>query len=959
MGSAALSRLVGRQSELVALVGTLDSLESTRASWAQITGAPGIGKTRLAGELCELAEARGVLVLAGRGTELERDVPFGVVVDAFDDYLGSQSGARLSELCGRQAGQLRRIFPALAGRRLPEALGSGDERYPALRALRFLVERLAVAGPLVIVLDDLQWADAASLALVSFLLRRPPEVPLLLVAMWRPGQAHRLADALTLSGRDLPGIAIELGGLAEDEVGELLGGAVPAPRLAALHRASGGNPFYAQALAAAADRDGAVLSPSREDEYGGAVPGPVAAAVHHEIDSLSPEARLLAQGAAVVGEPFELELAARCAMLADDVGLAGLDELVGSGIVHPAQSPRRFVFRHPIVRRAIYDSVGPGWKLGAHARAAAVLIERGGSLITTAHHTAQSAAPGDVAAAELLIAAAAESGAAPVSAAGWLGAAAAILPRRPDTLGTRLTLLCGQARVSSLLGDLHRAHDALSEALELLPVGDVRRQQLVAGVAGVEHGLGRFVDARARLLAAVAELAGTEVAAEAVLCVELAVSSLHTLDFAEASAWATRALEVAGSVDRLLEGTARALLAFVYASAERSDEVETARAHQAHGARILGSLGDGEVALRLDSLYYLGWAERLLEDYDAAAAHLGRAVAVADAGGGSQWLVPAVVEHAKALARCGRITEARDVAETAVEMAKVSGTGPLILLALTAEVAVLADAGDVDAAVAAGSEALCLGAQGDAYHIANVRRHLALAHLEGGDPARCVAELAEIDAGSQAVVRDGMRCRLLDARCEAELALGHVDAARALGEEAADAAGGLPASTGFAHRARARVVALAQPEEALGLTDVAAGLFERAGAHVEMARTKVLAAEILATCGRSDEAFAELSSARETLGACGAHGSAEQARRMLRCIGRARSRSPGQRRSVSGAGALSRREREIAELVAEGRTNHQIADRLSISANTVESHLGAILAKLDVHGRGGVARTLR
>ncbi len=958
-GGARVSRLVGRSTELAALVGALDGLEPRGSSWVQVTGEPGIGKSRLVGELCELAEARGALVLSGRAAELERDVPFGVVIDAFDDYLGSLSEARLIELCGRQGGQIRRTFPALAGLGASRAAGTADERYLAYRAIRVLVERIAFQAPLVVVLDDLHWADVASIELLSFLLRRPPGAPVLIVGVWRPGQIPSLASRLSFRAPELQRVVLDLAPLAEDEVGDLLGDALEGARLAAVYRASGGNPFYAQALASAAAR-GSPLG-RRGEKVGEelAIPDSVAVAIRHEIDLLSPQARLLAQGAAVLGEPFEPELAALCADLAERHVLPGVDELAASGVVQPAQSPRHFAFRHPIVRRAIYDSAAAGWRLGAHARASAVLVERGVPIVTTAHHVALSAAVGDRAAAELLISAAAEAvSAAPASAAGWLEAAASIVPHRPDTAATRLGLLVARASVSCVLGDLQVARDAFCGAIALVAAGDPRRVQLVAAAAGVEHGLGCFAPARARLMEALGELSDAEAVAEATLCVELAVSWLYTLDFEEASAWATRALRASDGADRLLEGTARALLAFVHASNERADQVEIAQIHQAEAAAILDRLDDGEAAGRLDALYYLGWAERLLEDYRGAASHLGRGIAVAEAVGTSQWLIPTVIEHAKALALCGRVGEARDAAETAVGMARVSGVGLLVLLALIAEVAVLGVAGDVEAAAAVASEALALRSEGAGYHAGIVRRYLALAYLDAGDAGRFCAELALVDVADQPVVGDGVRFRLLEARCRAELELGHGRAATALSEEAGDAVTGLAASTGFARRARARVLALSDPYDALDAARDAAALFDRAGALLEAARTQVLVGEILASCGRTREALAELSAARESLRACGAQTLSEQAGRTLRRIRRAGSGSASQVAAASGAPGLSRRESEIAELVAEGLSNRQIAARLSISENTVESHLGRILAKLGVRGRGAVARAL-
>ena len=956
-----VSRLVGRLDELAALVGVLDGLGSGRSSWVQVTGEPGIGKTRLVAEFCGIAEQRGAVVLTGRGAELELDLPFGIVIDAFDDYLGSLGDTQVAELCGRHLNELHRLFPALDVNARPRTHGgSEDERYPIYRALRVLVDRLANPGPFVLVLDDLHWADSASIEFVSFLLGHPLEAPVLVVLTWRPGEAPELADTLSVRARDLPGTALGLPRLSEEAVGEMLGEALDAPTLRSLYRASGGNPFYARALASAASPHGprARFGVAAQDADDGAIPGPVAAAVGHEIGSVSEAARLLAQGAAVVGEPFEPELAARCAGVTAQEMQASLDELVARRIVHSAQSPRRFAFRHPIVRRAVYDSAGPGWRLAAHARAATALSERGAPVATMAHHVARSAAPGDLAAGEMLIDAAAEvASRAPASALAWLDAADAIVPHRAETVGTRVELLMARTRVCCVLGDLQAGHDAFVEVLELVAPGDSRYVSLMAGCAGVEHGLGRFVEARGKLLATLEGLGGTQLAAEATLCLELAVSWLYTLDFAEAAAFATRASQAAAGCNRLLEGAAMALLAFVHASAETAEGHRAARTHGAGAAAILDRLDDDEVATRLDALYYLGWAERLLERYEPAATHLGRVIAVAEAGGSSQWLVPTMIEQAKVLTSTGQIPTARDLADTAVEMAKVSEVGLLVLLALTAEVAVLSATGDTAMASAFCTEALGLGAHGASYHEANLRRLLALAHLDGGDPERFLAELT---SGDDQTVRDGVACRLLEARCGAELSLGRTEVAVELADQVNELATALdlPASAGFAHRARARVLASSDPRAALAAALAAAALFEGSGALVEASRTQVLTAEILAKSGRSKEAIAECAAACDALASYGAQGAAQQARLLLRRLRRAGAASARDGRIVQGPNALSRRENQIAELVAQGRTNRQIATRLSLSEKTVESHLGRILAKLGVTGRSAVARAM-
>jgi len=952
-----LSRLVGRADELAALVSALGGLEPSRSSWAQVTGEPGIGKTRLLAELRRIAEQRGALVLVGRGAELEHDVPFGIVVDALDDYLGALGEERLAQRCGSCLAELRPLFPALSGAGPAAPRRTADERYRVYRAFRSLLQRLAEPAPLLLVLDDLHWADAASIELVSFLLRHPPEARVLAVLAWRPTHALglQLGDTLAVSARDEPGTAVRLTSLRKEELAELLDESVGPGEIAALHRASGGNPFYAQALALATKRGNRSTTPGDVPLDEGAVPGAVAVAVRYELAALSRTAGIVARGAAVAGEPFEADLAARCSGLADAEAVVGLDELLARGVVREHESPRRFAFRHPIVRRAVYDSAGAAWRLTAHARAAAALAERGAPIVSIAHHVASSAVPGDLAAADLLVRAALEVVPhAPASATTWLDVAESVIPSRAEVADTRIALSTARARVACVLGDLSAARDAFEVALGLVPAGDARRAQLVAGCAGVEHGLGRFGDARERLLAA---LPGTQLADEAALCVELAVSSLYTLDVDAASAWADRAATAAKGVDRLLEGTARALVAFARATGEKGEHDEpygAGRDRADAAADILDRLGDEEVATRLDALYYLGWAERLFEQYVAADRHLGRASAVADAGGGSQWLVPTLVEHAKVLAVLGQVPEASRRAATAVGAARVARVDLLLMLALTAQIAVSAAAGEIGAALSAGAEALTLCAEGADYHAANVHRQLALAHLDGGDPERFLAEIAACGDVDAELAQDGMDCRLTEARCVAELALGRPGAAADLAERTRQLAAGrrLPASYGFAERALARVSGRADPAGALERARRAVALFDGCGSHLEAARTRVLVAELLVSCGQLDAGLAECSAASAELAALGAELAASRARLAARRMRRAGARA------TRGPTVLSVREHEVADLVAEGHTNREIAARLSISENTVESHVGRILAKLGVPSRSAVARAI-
>ena len=165
------SGFVGRIVELGCVSDVLDAVAARCARALAVVGEPGIGKTRLLRELAGLAERRGYLVVSGRAAEFERDLPFGVFVDALDDHLRALDPQKLRRLGEELAGELGQVFPALAGLASSTAPLIADERYRAHRAVRDLLERLSAGRPLVLVLDDLHWADHASLEFLVYLSR--------------------------------------------------------------------------------------------------------------------------------------------------------------------------------------------------------------------------------------------------------------------------------------------------------------------------------------------------------------------------------------------------------------------------------------------------------------------------------------------------------------------------------------------------------------------------------------------------------------------------------------------------------------------------------------------------------------------------------------------------------------------------------------------------------------------
>src|SRR5262245_573768 len=188
---------VGRAGELGSLERILDELDRGCPGAIEVAGEPGIGKTRLLRELAARAGARGHLVLAGAASEFEHGLPFSVFADALDDYLAGLPPGRLAALGRAAQAELAHVFPSLPAPAGGHQVAPQHERYRSHHAVRELLTHLAAPAPLVIVLDDLHWADPASAELLGALLRRPPAAPVLIAVALRPRQTpERLAITL-------------------------------------------------------------------------------------------------------------------------------------------------------------------------------------------------------------------------------------------------------------------------------------------------------------------------------------------------------------------------------------------------------------------------------------------------------------------------------------------------------------------------------------------------------------------------------------------------------------------------------------------------------------------------------------------------------------------------------------------------------------------------------------------
>jgi len=959
MESEHVRALVGRARELAELEAALDQLAAGDPWCVQIVGEPGIGKSRLLAELCRRGEDRGYLVLNGRAAEFERDIPFGLIVDALNDYFGSLEPAVLRALDEDVPRELAAIFPALP--RDPDitvSRGEGAERYRLHYAVRSVLERLAQRQPLLLALDDVHWADAASVEMLAHLLRRFRGPGLMAVA-YRQAPS-RLLTALEGAARAGRGSRLEPALLTPGESERLIGSEIDDTTRAMLYRESGGNPFYIEQLVRAGlSRIPARRVTARSRE---AVPRAVLAAIQEEVFAISDASRSALEAAAVAGESFEPELVAAIAEQTEPSVFAALDELLESDFVRPTETPRRFRFRHPIVRRAVYDGIPQGWQIGAHARAAAALEAAHAPVGARAHHVESSAAVGDEEAISLLVQAGRDAAPrAPETAGRWLLAAARLLsPRDEDE--RRLQLLGEAATALTYAGAYDEALGVLDTVSDLLPAERVdERAELVGRIAFARRMNGHPFQSRGLVESTLQTLAPDSAGALG-LTLELALDHYWRGEFAAMYDVARGVADRARAVEEPLYwawGAALCSLASSSLSRPGVGLVELREAEVAYDA-----LPDGQLAEHLDVGGYIAQAAAALERADSALAYVRRVLELAEVTGQSPLIPGLLVIEANVLVMKGRIAEAMAVAESATDAAVLTGNDQVAVWALWADAMVCSLAGETTRALESAREAVARSERlTETFFSSLSRLHLASALNAAGDPAGARAELAAVEAGPGQ--------RLLDLRggngwellIRTLLALGELDAA-AEAAATADARARtslLPQRTAIAVCARAAVL-LARGDQAAAIDAAreALPLAESAGNPVLGARAQALIGTALGRAGSTDRAIAELEDAERTLYGAGALREADAAAQELRRLGRRGPRRIRDARSgVAGIGggiaALSPREREVATLVAAGKRNRDVAAALFVSEKTVESHLARIYDKLGVRSRTALA----
>lgn len=930
--------LLEREGDLAELDAALAEAATGEGRVVLIEGPAGIGKTVLLGELRRRARASELTVLAARGGELERGFGFGVVRQLLDAQLAA--GEHRSQLLSGAARLAEPLFSVDAGL---EA-GDGDVAYATLHGLYWLVANLADRAPLVLAVDDVQWADEPSLRFLLHLAHRLAGLPVLIALSARsPTQTDRpelrslLLEAHPPILRPRPMSRSAVDGLVRTGLGETATAAL----CRACWEATGGNPFLLTELLGELRRDG---RPAAEiDPAGVGMLGPerIAGAVLLRIGGRHPLAPALARSVAILGEQAT---AAGCAALADlrpEQARELADALAELAVLERGE-PLRFV--HPVVRAAIYDDIPAGRRAQLHARAARMLAERGVDPGNVAAHLLMAEPAGDRESVATLRDAArrALAGGAPDSAVTLLRRA---LTEPPDT-EARPHVLLELGIAEHELGDGEAAHH-LREAGDAAS-DPVTRARAVVALAWNTHTDPR----RQRDQLALYERAAADVRdhdRELALHLEgarlgglLFIPNLSERFLAEAEKYRDLRGRTAAEC-LLLSFVARTALIGGQRYDTAGDLAERAASHPAFTGQ------GGHPLWRMNTIMCLLAAER----YATAEEVLSDAVRNAERSGSLQWFARATMLRALVRHRRGDLRGAEADGRTAI------------------------NPWGSDRAHAAGAQTPLLDALADLGRVDEGTVLLAESSLDG--------ELAPVLTSILPLIARG-RLRaaagdLTSARTDLENALGLLRA--------------VPGNELFAHDTRVALVPvllrLGDHERACALAGDAvaaavavhspraiggalrvAGLARGGAEGVELLRRAV---DTLATSPSllwRAEALIDLGEAlrrdgqrgardaRDALRAgmdlahrCGATPLADRAAAALRATG-ARPR----RRAIIGADALTATERRVAELAAGGMSNKQIAQALFVTLRTVEIHLSSSYRKLEIRSREALAAAL-
>jgi DNA-binding CsgD family transcriptional regulator len=924
-----MTALIGRQRQLERVRSWVSELAAGRGRAALVEGEPGIGKTAIMRSAAEEAEALDCQVLWASCDELSQAFPLVPLLDAFD-------AARHGDRLGSRIAELLRVETA-PGHQV-------DVVAPAVERLLTAIDEACAAAPVLLVVDDLQFADQATVLTLGRLARSVSQVPLLVVGTARP--VPRRDDLMALRRAVDAADRLRLHGLSGREVVELVARAVggsPGQRLLRLAEGAGGNPLYLTELLDALAR-GRMLNPVDDcvEVTGGRTPDSLAAAIVDRLEFLSSSTREVLQAAALLGVDFSVaDLAVVSGRRVGDL-LPLLDEAILAGVLR--DDGPELAFRHPLIRSALYQELPGAVRAAWHWDAGRALAEEG--------------APPERVARQLMPALELPDGG--TVAAEWLA-------RWLEATGRQLV---GQAP--------NVAAPLLTHAVTGMPADTAPYDLLTCRLADALFRLGDVAQAAHVADAALAH-----------------VTRPHLLVDLHCTLAACRAMR--GRPEESLPELERASNAPGIGPGHRARLlVLTARVHLSLGqtdtasqvaeAALGAATEAGDTWATGGALGTLTFATMMRGEAATAMPLLRRALAVAEGHPGLTDLrLVLQVNQAASLGDLDRYDEAIEAAVQAVRLADDAGNVVRLAQAESVLGELLFDVGRWDDALAE----LDVGFGLSKHPFAECcdRGVAATIRLHRGDPLareslargrECAAdskrvsgaltlasclELEQADRPGEALaaLHDGLNALsaevdeaivLFPDAVRLAVRLGDGVAARTLVEQAEEAAAASDVPHRQAIRAHCRGLLDADP----ALLRRAAELYATSGRPLPRAQALEAAGLALAETGEVADARTYFTEAFTTYTQLGAAWDLARTQAIFRTFGIRRGPRVKHRHADRGWDSLTPTELKIVDLVARGMSNPEIAVHLFLSRRTVQTHVSHVLAKLNLHSRIDIAR---
>lgn len=926
--------LLERGRDLTTFRQCLDLARDRNGALLIIEGSAGAGKTALLQAAARRARRAEAVVLQATGSELEQDLGYGVVRNLLE---GTVAGAGPVRRRGLLAGAAVLAAPVVSPKRTTPVADPAA----VLHGLFWLVSNLAESGPLVLLVDDAQWADRQSLRFLAYLARRLQDLPVLLVVAMRPADPGGNEDILRSFSADPAATVISPAPLSEAAVRLLIAQRLdrsPAPEfVAASSAATGGNPFLVGELIRALSSDGIAATSENAAQVGRIGPQTVSTAVLARVLRIGGEATALTEAIAVL-DGGELRHCAALAGLPPATAARTADALAGIGVLGSVR-PIRFV--HPLVQAAVYQAIPLGRRSLLHGTAARLLAEEAVGPARSALHLLHTDPVGDqwVVAALRKAAAAAVAAASPEEASVYLRRALG----EPAAASERAGIL-HELGAAELLAGEPSATEHLAAALDAtgdpIAKGEIA---LLLGRAAVSRG--QLAAAREFLAPVIEQLRDSQPEVSVRLETYRSASGIWDPRFAaDLLADLPRLRRLADTAEHAGRSL---LLMLAHRSAFEGGPREEIVALVERGLDQ-GRLIESETAEATE----ITWAVRALtfiDELDLADRVIEEMVADSRRRGSVTGYATATAWRADVALHRGRVAEAEADARSALDFVAQHGVGVIAPQSLSFLGDALIEQGKLAEAESVLERASLGSMQGSRPEIRFLHTR-ARARLARGERQGAIADLRSCQA-QESWFRNP---NVLAWRSTLALALPStsIAEARELVDSELQLARkiGQPRAIGGALRAQALI---SKGEEQITLLADAVSELEACPSRLALAHSLTDLGAALRRASRRGEAREHLTRALDIAAGCGATAVAARAREELVAAG-ARPR----RERLSGVEALTPSERRVAEMAAAGMSNREIAQALFVTMKGIALHLTHVYEKLHVAGRAQLAEAL-